>query len=180
MGWKSISKTGEIRYEGHENPELGGRPVQQGEEGNLVCIIQEDYGHTIVVDLIGGAIGIDPETYEFQNGRFYIHNAKTLLFLADETSIVGEMAHVEQKFDLKRDKKGRKIHDENGKLVEVRTDILTPLVMRPIWFTRHINSAMSTIVKVIGLQTTLPEIQGGQNVKLMLSLYPDGRIGISG
>lgn len=179
MGWTSISKDGEIRYEGHPDPNLGGRPVQQGEEGNLLAIIQEDYGHKVIIDLVNAVIGIDPETWEFQNGKFYIHNPKILLFVADDTNIVGEMANLEQRFDIKRDEKGRKMRDESGKLIKVRTDILHPLVMRPIWFTRHINTLPEPI-KVVGLQVTLPEIQGGHNVKKMIMLYPDGRMGISG
>lgn len=173
MGWTSVSKDGEILSEDKD-----GRPVQAGEEGNLLAIIQEDYGHKVVIDLVNAVIAIDPETWEFQNGKFYVHEPKLILFVADDTNIVGEMAHLEHQFDLKRDEAGRKLRDENGKLVEVRTDILTPLRIRPIWFSRHI-SALPAPVKIIGLQTTLPELQGGHNLKKMIMLYPDGRIGIS-
>lgn len=179
MGWRSISKTGEIRYEGHENPELGGRPVAQGEEGNLLFIEQEDYGHRIGIDLRVGVILIDyeGEPTSYQNGSIEVHGTpKVAIWMADDTSIVGEMGIVEQQFDLKRDEKGRKVRDEIGKLIEVRTDIIKPLTFRPIWFSRHI-STLPAPVKVVGLQTTLPE--SGANYKKMVMIYPDGRIGIS-
>src|ERR1041385_2367027 len=171
MGWRSISKTGEIRYEGHENPELGGRPVAQGEEGNLLFIEQEDYGHRVGIDLVHGVILIDydGQPTSYQNGTVEIHGTpKTTLWMADETSIVGEMFHIESTYTLKLDEKGRKIHDDNGKLVQIKTDNLVPLTFRPIWFSRHI-SALPAPVKVIGLQTTLPELQDGANVKKMVS-----------
>lgn len=179
MGWRSISKIGEVRYEDHENPELGGRPVAQGEEGNLLFIEQNNYGHRVGIDLIRGIILIDYENdVTVQNGTLEISSPKTVLWLCEETSFIGEMAHLEFKYDLKRDERGRKVHDEKGQLVKTRTDILTPLTFRPIWFSRHI-STLPAPVKVLGLQTTLPEIQGGGNIKLMISLYSDGRIGIS-
>lgn len=179
MGWRSISKTGEVRYEGHENPELGGRPVAQGEEGNLQFIEQIDYGHRVGVDLKAGVILIDYDNdATSQNGTIEITNPKMILFMADDTNIVGEMAHLEQKYTLKLDEKGRKMRDDKGKLIQDRTDILTPLIFRPIWFTRHI-STLPAPIKVIGAQTTLPESQGGHNYKKIVILYPDGRLGIS-
>lgn len=179
MGWRSISKTGELRYEGHENLELGGRPVAQGEEGNLLFIEQNDYGHRVGIDLQIGVILIDYESdITVQNGTLEISNPKLALWLCDETNIVGEMAHVAFQYDLKRDEAGRKVHDENGKLVQVKTDILTPLTFRPIWYSRNI-STLPAPVKVLGLQATLPDLQGGANIKKQVSLFPDGRIGIS-
>lgn len=178
MGWRSISKTGEIRYEGHEDPELGGRPVAQGEEGNLLFIEQEDYGHRVGVDLRVGVILIDYDSpVNIQNGTIEISGWKTAFWVADETNIVGEMAHVQSTFELKRDEKGRKMRDEKGKLIQTKTDVLTPLVFRPIWFSRYI-STLPAPIKVIGVQTTLPEVQGGQNVKKMVIIYPDTRLGI--
>lgn len=178
MGWRSISKTGEIRYEDHPDPELGGRPVAQGEEGNLLFIEQEDYGHRVGIDLRVGVILIDyPEPAGFQNGTLEVSDWKLMLWMADDTSIVGEMGNMESKYDLKLDEAGRKIHDENGKLVQIRTDTIIPLTFRPIWFSRHI-STLPAPVKVIGAQVTLPESQGGHNNKKMVMLYPDGRIGI--
>ncbi len=179
MGWRSIAKDGEIRYEGHENPELGGRPVAQGEEGNLLFIEQEDYGHRVGIDLRVAVILIDydaPAT--MQNGTLEITNPKTVLYMTDETSIVGEMANRETKRVLKRDEKGRKMRDEDNKLIEIEEYTFHPLTFRPIWFSRHI-STLPAPVKVIGVQVTLPESQGGKNVQKMVSLYPDGRIGIS-
>jgi len=179
MGWRSIAKTGEIRYEGHENPDLGGRPVQQGEEGNLLFIEQEDYGHRIGIDLTLGVILIDyDQPITIQNGTLEIGEAKAVIWMTDDTSIVGEMADIEVTRVLKLDEKGRKIHDDKGKLVEIEHRKYIPLVFRPIWFSRHI-STLPAPVKVIGLQTTLPEFQGGKNVQKMVMLYPDGRIGIS-
>lgn len=176
MGWRSISRSGEIRYEGHSDPELGGRPVAQGEEGSLAFIEQSDYGHRVGIDLIKGIIAIDyEEEAQIQNGTLEIKNPKTILWIAEDTSVVGDMAHLEQTFELARDEKGRKIHDENGRLVQTRTDHLTPLTWRPIWFTRNINGMPN---KIIGAQTTLPEMQGGGNCKQMVMLYVDGRLGI--
>lgn len=174
MGWRAISREGEITSEDQH-----GRPVQAGEEGKLLFIEQEDYGHRVGIDLASGVILIDyeqPATY--QNGTIEIISPKAILFLADDTNIVGEMAHLKSEYTLKRDEKGRKIRDDKGKLVEDRTDHLTPLIFRPIWFTRHI-STLPAPIKILGVQTTLPELQGGTNYKKMVILYPDGRIGIS-
>lgn len=173
MGWISVDRNGEVLSE-----DKHGRPVQVGEEGGLLAIIQEDYGHRVGIDLLAGVIVIDPESWEYQNGRIYWHDSKMAIWVCDDTNIVGEMAHVESSFDLKRDEKGRKMRDENGKLIEVKTDTLIPLTFRPIWFTRHI-STLPAPIKVIGLQATLPESQGGANYKKMVMLYFDGRIGIS-
>lgn len=172
MGWKSLDKQGNWLSEDQH-----GRPVQAGEEGNLLLIVQEDYGHKVVVDLVNGVIILDPnEIPTIQNGTLEISSGIPL-WVCDDTNFVGEMRHLSHKFDLKRDEAGRKMRDENGKLVQVRTDILTPLVFRPIWFTRHY--AAYPDVKVIGLQTTLPELVGGGNYKKMVMLFPDGRLGIS-
>lgn len=178
MGWRSISKTGEIRYEGHADPVLGGRPVAEGEEGNLLFIEQEDYGHRVGIDLKLGVILIDyPEPAGYQNGTLEISDWKTAIWIADDTSIVGEMMHIAYQYDLKLDEKGRKMRDEKGKLIELKTDILTPITFRPIWFSRVI-STLPAPVKVVGAQATLPELQGGFNTKKMVMLYPDGRLGI--
>jgi hypothetical protein len=153
--------------------------VAQGEEGNLLFIEQEDYGHRVGIDLSRGIILIDydePTTY--QNGTLEVHGTpKSVLWMTDETSVVGEMAHIEVAKELKRDEKGRKVHDDNGKLVEININKYVPMSFRPIWFSRHI-STLPAPVKVVGLQTTLPELQGGSNKKKMVSIYPDGRLGI--
>lgn len=173
MGWKSLDKQGNWLSEDEH-----GRPVQAGEEGNLVMITQEDYGHLIVVNLINGIINIDPKGYPtIQNGTIEIDGGAQL-WLCEDTSIVGDMAHLSHTYELKRDEKGRKMRDEKGNLIEIRTDHLTPLTFRPIWFTRH-YAALPAPVKIIGVQVTLPELQGGANYKRMVMLFPDGRLGIS-
>lgn len=176
MGWRSIHKNGEIRTEGLESP-LGDRPVAQGEEGNLVCIEQSDFGHRVSVDLIHGIIFIDHENeVTVQNGTIEISNPKATLFLCEETNIVAEYKHVQTTFDWAKDEFGKKLRREDGQGYKVRTDHLSDLTFRPIWFTRYTNG-MPT--KVIGVQTTTPEIQGAKNIKLMVSLFIDGKIGIS-
>jgi hypothetical protein len=179
MGWRSIAKDGEIRYEGHPDPFLGGRPVDAGEEGKLLIIEQNDYGHRVAVDLTNGIILIDyEEDITIQNTTIEAKNPKLVLFLADDTNLLSDMKHLRQEFVWARDVNGRKIRDENKEIVKVRNDILTPMLYRPIWFSRHI-STLPAPVKVIGVQTTLPELQGGGNYKRMVMIYPDGRLAIS-
>ena len=169
MGWRAITREGEeLREETH------GRPVQAGEEGKLLVIAQEDYGHNIAVDLVNGIIAIDYESLSVQNGSLELVSPKTYLWICDETNIAGEFAHIEQKLEYARDEEGHKILHE-GKYVKVRNDVLTPLTWRPIWFSRVTNGVPT---KVIGAQTTLPVTQNGKNVKKMVSLFVDGRIGI--
>lgn len=64
----------------------------------------------------------------------------------------------------------------DGKQAQVRTDILHELEWRPIWFNRH--SLPGGVTHVIGAQVTLPALQGGKNLKKLVSLFEDGRIGI--
>lgn len=178
MGWRSISKTGEVRYENNPDPVLGGRPVDQGEEGGLLVIEQSDFGHRVAVDLVHGIILIDyEEDITIQGTSLEAKNPKTVLFACDDTNLMYEYKHLSQEVVLARDEKGRKIHDDMGKLVKVRNDILTDLTFRPIWFTRFTNGIPT---KVIGLQTTTPAEMGGRNVKLLVMLFADGKIGISG
>lgn len=177
-GWRSISKSGEERYEGHEDVALGGRPVDAGEEGNLLLIEQHDYGHRVCVDLVHGIILIDyEEAITLQGNSVEAKNPKTVLFVCDDTNILYEYKHLKQEFVLARSDSGGKVHDKMGRLVKVRNDILTDLTMRPIWFTRYTNGVPT---KVIGIQTTTPEEMGGRNVKMLVSLFQDGKIGISG
>jgi hypothetical protein len=161
VGWRSISKTGEQLNENEH-----GRPVQSGEEGLLACIAQEDFGKKVAIDLHNGVIAIDYEDLTIQNETIEIHGHPTMLWICDETSIVGEMAHMETIFHLL---------DENDQNSTVRTDKLTPLTWRPIWFNRHIGGM---VVKVIGAQTTLPVENGGKNIKKLITIFPDGRLGI--
>jgi hypothetical protein len=178
MGWRSISKTGEIRYEGHPDPELGGRPVDQGEEGALLVIEQSDFGHRVCVDLVHGIVLIDyEEDITLQGNTLEAKNPKTVLFACDDTNILNEYKHLNQELVLARDEMGRKVHDDKGNLVKVRNDHLVDLKFRPIWFTRFTNGIPT---KVIGLQTTTPVEMGSRNVKLLVSLFADGKIGISG
>lgn len=169
MGWRAVTKDGEeLREETH------GRPVQAGEEGNLLVIAQEDFGHNIAIDLIHGVIALDYNSMSVQNGTIELTDTKNFIHICDETSIVGELFHLEQEFVDYRDESGRKVI-RDGEYVKVRNDLLTPLTWRPIWFTRYTNGIPT---KVIGAQTTLPKEYGGKNVKKMISIFADGRLGI--
>lgn len=171
MGWIAITKGFEILRE-----ETHGRPVQAGEEGNLLVIAQEDFGHRVAIDLVNGIVFVDYDDLSVQNGTVGIANDKMRFVICEETNIVGELAHVEQRLDWHRDESGKKVLDpETGRFLQVRSDILTPLTWRPIWFTRWTNGQPT---KVIGAQTTLPKEYGGRNVKKMISLFGDGRLGI--
>lgn len=182
MGWKAITKTGEVYYEDHSDPAFGGRPVQKGEDGELAVVIQEDYGHTVAVDLVNGIIYVDFESIGFQNGTIELSSPKLSFWICEETSIVGEISHYTAEYIQAKDEKDKPVYERDAegkklydKPVYVRNDIVTPLTWRPIWFTRYI---MGIPTKVIGAQTTLPEEHGGRNVKKLISLFADGRIGI--
>lgn len=177
MGWIAIYKDGRVEK---ENDPGVGRPVQAGEEGLLRAIIQKDFGHKVAVDLEQGIITI---------------NENTTFSICEETNIVGDLFHIEHEFVpwygpvcpycYHVENTGNKacpncgkeraqmIHD--GNLVTVRNDTTRPVVWRPIWFTRVTNGVPT---KVIGAQTTTPEIEGAKNVKKLIMLYEDGRIGI--
>jgi hypothetical protein len=162
--------------EGDPNPERGGRPVAKGEEGSLAIIAQEDFGHKVAVDLFNGVIAIDYDDLNVaEDGRIGLENPKATLWICDETNIAGDLFYLEQEFIPYEDEKGRRFVNNDGSQVTVRNDILTPLIWRPIWFTR-ITSGVPA--KVIGAQTTLPPEFGGKNVKKMITLYHDGRLGI--
>jgi hypothetical protein len=175
MGWIAISKSGEILHE-----EEHGRPVADGQKGKLAVIAQQDYGHTVAVDLINGIIAIDYETLGVQNGTVELTNAKTFMWICHDTMIAGELKHIKATLEPFMEEQ------ENGEMVQrvdqatqepvfVRTDIVKPVVWRPIWFTRWINFVPT---KIIGAQATLPKAHGGKNVKKMVMLFPDGKIGI--
>lgn len=170
MGWTAYDKDGNFYQEG-----VDGRPVQMGEEGNLLVIIQEDYGHKIVTDLKNGRILIDPEEVKIENGDVEIINPKLDFWVCEETNIVGEYKHLKQEFVTFHDAWGN-IRIQDGKIVKVRNDILSDLVWRPIWFTRHTTGVAPS--KILGLQTTTPKIMGSRNIKKLVILFPDGRIGI--
>lgn len=157
MGWISYHKDGTILSEGAGN----GRPVAEGEEGNLKVIVQEDYGHKVAVDLMQGVIIIDYDNIDVQGGNIGIVNPSTILYVCDETVIAGEL------FKVHKTKPNKDGWFEHKKI---------PLLWRPIWFTRMINGVIP--IKVIGLQTTLGTPYKRKNVKKMVSLFPDGKIGI--
>lgn len=156
MGWTAYHKDGTVLNEGEH-----GRPVQAGEEGQLRFIVQEDYGHKIGLDLVNGVIIVDYDSLDLQGGGIAVENPKIVLYVCDETSVVGELFKV---YKTKPNKEGW----------FKQTQI--PFIWRPIWFTRHINN---DTVKVVGLQTTLGTPYKRKNIKKLISLFSDGRIGIS-
>jgi hypothetical protein len=176
MGWIAITKNRETYREGDPNPEFGGRPVAKGEEGSLAVIAQEDFGHKVAVDLFLGVIIIGYDSIGEQNGQVEVSNPGTMLWICDETNIAGELMNMETEYIPYEDEKGRRYIDPGTKeVINVRNDTLIPLVWRPIWFTRLTNGIPT---KVIGAQTTLPPEYTGKNVKKMVSLFADGRLGI--
>lgn len=155
MGWISFSKNGEVLREGEH-----GRPVKEGEEGNLAVIAQEDFGHKIAIDLNNAIIAIDYDTISMQNGTIELTGEPTILYICDDTNIGGDL------FALTKTEP-----DEKGWY----SDIVTPIQWRPIWFTRV---TMGIPTKVIGAQATMPPEFGGHNVKVQIMLFSDGRVGI--
>jgi hypothetical protein len=155
MGWIAYFKDGRVLTE-----EKDGRPVQAGEEGELLAIAQEDFHHRVCIDLVHGIIFLDYDSIGQQNGTLEITGWNTMLYICDDTNVVGELFHVD---------KGEP-DAEGWYSQEVR-----PLVWRPIWFTRYTNNVPA---KIIGAQTTLPDVYGGHNVKKMVTLFSDGRMGI--
>lgn len=155
MGWIAYHKDGTITQE-----EKDGRPVKAGEEGNLKLIVQEDFGHRVVIDLINGVIILDCDEVTVQNETIEIANPKSILYVCDETNIVGDL------FDLVNSEP-----DEEGWFSQT----IVPINWRPIWFTRVTNGIPA---KIVGMQATLPEVYGGKNVKKLITLFYDGRIGI--
>lgn len=176
MGWRAIYKDGHEIAEDTPDEEgvIHGRPVQAGEEGQLLIIAQEDYGRSVAVDLVNGIIAIDYEQLNMQNGSVELHNPKFVFWICDETNIVGDLRHVKATFPYARDEDGKRILHE-GKYVRVRNDEHIPLTWRPIWFTRLTNGVPT---KVIGAQTTQPKEMNNKNAKKMVSIFVDGRIGI--
>jgi len=155
MGWIAYYRDGTSLSEDKD-----GRPVQDGQDGKLAMVLQEDFGHKVGIDLINGIVYVDYQSIEYQNGTFAIDTPRFVFFVCDETNIVAEL------FDVTATEPDAQGWYEN---------IITPIQWRPIWFTRHTNEA---ITKVIGLQATLPEGFGSRNVKKVISLFEDGRLGI--
>jgi len=134
--------------------------VQAGEEGNLKFILQEDFNQKVAVDLINGVIIVGYDDWGIQNGTVELQNPRTVFYICDETNIAGGLFNMETS---EPDKDGWVINN------------ITPLVWRPIWFTR-VTAGQPT--KVIGAQTTLPKEFGGKNVKKMISIFESGSLGI--
>jgi hypothetical protein len=155
MGWTAYNKDGTVLNEGEH-----GRPVQAGEDGQLRFITQEDYGHKVALDLERGVILLDYEAVDAQGGNIAVANARSIIYVCDETSIVGDL------FKLHKTKPNKEGWFKQKAI---------PFTWRPIWFTRHINN---DAVKVVGLQTTLGTPYKRKNVKKLISLFPDGRLGI--
>lgn len=171
MGWRAYTKDGNVLVE-----DVDGRPVQLGEEGQLLAITQEDFGRKVAVDLVNGIIYFDYDgDIGIQNGTIEINNPKFRFFICEETNIIGGLFHLRQEFVYLPDENGRHIRGADGQKVKVRNDIMTPLIWRPIWFTRWTNG-MPT--KVIGAQTTTPIENGARNIKKMISIFGNGDIGI--
>ena len=168
MGWIAITKKGEII---REDDNLVGRPVDAGNNGELLIAAQEDYGHKVAVDLINGIIAIDYERLGVQNGTIELDSPKLTFAINDETNIAGDLFHIEHTYVPAK--------AEDGSDSYVRNDHVTPLTWRPIWFTRHTSTPVGAFaIKVIGAQTTLPKENNEKNLKKLICLYPDGRIGI--
>ena len=167
MGWIAITRKGEILRE-----EDGiGRPVDAGNNGELLIVAQEDYGHKVAVDLINGAIALDYESLGVQNGTIELDSPKLIFMINDETNIAGDLFHISHTYEP--------VKAADGSDSFVRNDHVTPLTWRPIWFTRHTSTAVGAFaVKVIGAQTTLPKENASKNIKKLVCLYEDGRIGI--
>lgn len=163
MGWIAYTRDGQKLQE-----DVDGRPVQAGDEGKLLLITQEDFGHKVAVDLISGVILIDYESLEPSGEGFNIESPKTVLWICDETTIVGELLDRETTFEERT--------EEDGSIQGYDTYVYKPLIWRPIWFTRVIGGIPT---KIVGAQTTTPEeMFGAKNVKKMVMLFADGRIGI--
>lgn len=170
MGWRAIYKNGEEKRE-----ETDGRPVQDGDDGKLLVIAQEDAGHTVAVDLINGIIHLEYDMLDYHDGQVDIVGSKIKFWICEETNIVGLLYGIKQEFVDYRDEYGRKRLNPDGTWAKVRNDIIIPIKWRPIWFTRMTNGDPT---KIIGAQTTTPPDLGGRNVKKMVSIFSNGDIGI--
>lgn len=175
MGWVAIFKDGTLLRE----EDGKARPVDAGNNGELVVIAQEDFGRKIAVDLLNGVIAFDYKSLGIQNGTIELDQPGFIFAICEETNVVGEYKHLKQEFVWDRDEEGKRIL-ENGKYKKVRNDILTDLVWRPIWFTRTTSNGITAdvSVKIVGAQTTTPKGQGERNIKKLITLFPGGSIGI--
>jgi hypothetical protein len=189
MGWKAIYKDLTVVSE----DDGVARPVQDGQDGKLIIVAQEDYGHSVAIDLVNGLVALEYTHLGVQNGTIEI-SASVIFAICDETNVVGEFKELDQTFEpwykcSENDDEGSTLQEpcpnghqrhpvlhEDGSQAMVRTDTLSELKWRPIWFTRH--TVPGGVTKVIGAQVTLPESQGNKNIKKLISIFEDGRIGI--
>lgn len=138
--------------------------MEQGEQGNLLVIAQEDYLHSVAIDLINGKIYFGYEELSVVDGEINIKNPKYEIVICDETNRVYDLFHTDATKP-----------DADGNIFRT----YRPIEWRPIWFTRTTQTPITTtIVKVIGAQATLPPEFGGKNVKKLVTLFPDNTIGI--
>lgn len=161
MGWRAIDVDGNLILEERE-----GRPMKAGEEGKLLVIAQEDYLHSVAIDLVNGKIllGYEELSVDEETKEINIKNPKYVISICDETNRVHDL------FFTKSTKP-----DADGNVFNT----YTPISWRPIWFTRNTLTGQGLIsVKVIGAQATLPPEFGGKNVKKLVSIFPDNTIGI--
>jgi hypothetical protein len=166
MGWLAITRKNEIIREGDgitESNPGGGRPVDAGNNNELIVVGAEEYGHKVAIDLVNGVVALDFDSIGVQNGTIELTNARFIFSICEETNIVGEFKH---RRTSKPDKAGNYTIDYE------------PLIFRPIWFNRMISTLPGPVI-VIGAQVTTPKEQGRRNIKKMVSLFPDGRVGIS-
>lgn len=164
-GWVAVSRDGRFFSENNPDgtPSGQGRPVQMGIDNELKVVGTSGYGHSVAVDLDNGIIALDWTMLGVQNGSVEIEGARSFLWICDETNILGEY---KERIATKPDKQGNYTVDYKD------------LIWRPIWFNRVI-STMPGPVLVIGAQVTLPPDYGGKNMQKIVSLFPDGRVGIS-
>ena len=172
--WFTITRKGDLIKEYNDDGTPNGRPVDAGNNGELLVVGEEDFGHKVAVDLENGVIIVDFDSIGIQNGTLEIAGPRSIFHICDETNVIGEFRHIKQEF-VPFKENGKYVRDENKRKVMVRNDILTPLAWRPIWFTRYTNGNPT---KVIGAQVTMPETQGGHNKKKLVSIFSDGRLGI--
>ena len=166
MGWIAITKEYQVLREEDgitENNPGGGRPVELGNEGGLLVAGVAGNGHSVAVDLVNGVIAIDYESLGVQNQSIELAGAKFIFSICEETNIIGEYKH---RKTTKPDKEGNYFINYE------------PMIFRPIWFTRNISTLPGPVF-VMGAQATTPKEQGKRNIKKIVSLFPDGRIGIS-
>jgi hypothetical protein len=162
-GWLAITRNYELLRENNEDGTSSGqgRPVDAGNNNELLIIGDSEYGHSVAVDLVNGMIAIDWTNFGIQNETVEI-DPKIVFAICEETNIIGEYQHRTES----------EVAEDGGYTIEY-----SPMIWRPIWFKRMISTLPGPVI-VIGAQTTLPVEYGGRNIKKLVSLFPDGRLGI--